>query len=96
MNIGPLEIMLIASTILELNPLFQAKKMLKLKQAKDVSLSTYLMILTIGTMWLLYGIQIQSLPLMIGNGIKLFASLTVVIVYFSIQKKYQSLDNKQN
>lgn len=73
--------MLIASTLLELNPLLQAMKIIKLKQAKDVSLWTYVMILTIDTMWLFYGIQIESLPLIIGNAIKLFASLIVVIVY---------------
>lgn len=81
MEIGPFEIMLIASTLLEFNPLLQTIKIIRLKQAKDVSLWTYVMILTIGIMWLIYGIKIQSLPLIIGNSIKLFASLTVVIAY---------------
>lgn len=81
MNISPFEIMLIASTLLEFNPIFQALKIIKNKHAKDVSLLTYAMILAIGTMWLIYGIQIESLPLIIGNAIKLFASLTVMIVY---------------
>ena len=86
MKTGPLEIMLIASTLLEFNPLLQAIKIVKLKQAKDVSLSTYVMILTIGTMWLFYGIKIESLPLIIGNAIKLFASLAVVIVYLKYKE----------
>lgn len=81
MEIGLFEIMLIASTMLEFNPVFQAIKIVRLKQAKDVSLYTFLMILGIGAMWLVYGIQIQSLPLIIGNSIKLFASLTVIIAY---------------
>lgn len=87
MKIWPLEIMLIASTLLEFNPLLQAIKIIKLKQSKDVSLSTYLMILTIWIMWLIYGIQIESLPLIIGNAIKLFASLSVVVVYFRYKEK---------
>lgn len=82
MNIEPLEIMLIASTLLEFNPLLQSIKIIKLKKAKDVSLWTFVMILAIGSMWLYYGIKIKSLPLIIGNAIKLFASLTVIIVYF--------------
>lgn len=82
MVIEPFETMLIISTLLELNPLLQAIKIIKLKQAKDVSLWTYVMILIIGTMWLFYGIKIESLPLIIGNAIKLFASLTVVIIYY--------------
>lgn len=89
MEIGPFEIMLIASTLLEFNPLLQTIKIIRLKQAKDVSLWTYVMILTIGIMWLIYGIKIQSLPLIIGNSIKLFASLTVVIVYI----KYKNSNN---
>lgn len=82
MTIGPLEILLFALTLLEFNPILQAIKIVKLKQAKDVSLWTYLTILLIGSIWLIYGIKIQSLPLSIANGIKLFSSLTVVIVYF--------------
>ena len=81
MEIGLFEIMLIASTMLEFNPVFQAIKIIRLKEAKDVSVYTFLMILVIGVMWLTYGIQIKSLPLIIGNSIKLFASLTVIIVY---------------
>ena len=81
MEIGLFEIMLIASTMLEFNPIIQAVKIIRLKEAKDVSVYTFLMILAIGVMWLIYGIQIESLPLIIGNSIKLFASLTVVIVY---------------
>lgn len=81
MEIGLFEIMLIASTILEFNPILQAIKIIRLKEAKDVSVITFSLILIIGIMWLIYGIQIESLPLIIGNSIKLFASLTVVIVY---------------
>ncbi|MDO8240362.1 MAG: SemiSWEET family transporter [Candidatus Moranbacteria bacterium] len=87
MNIGPFEIMLIASTMLEFNPLFQAIKIIKTKESKDVSVLTYAAILVIGVMWLVYGIKIGSLPLIIGNSIKLFASLCVVIIYFSYKNK---------
>ena len=86
MEIGLFEIMLIASTTLEFNPIIQAIKIIRLKEAKDVSMYTFLMILIIGIMWLIYGIKIQSLPLVMGNSIKLFSSLTVVIVY-SIYKQ---------
>jgi MtN3 and saliva related transmembrane protein len=89
MHIGPFEIMLIASTLLEFNPIFQVIKIVRIKEAKDVSLSTFLMILVIGVMWLIYGIQIQSLPLIIGNAIKLLSSLTVIIVY-SLYKRHQT------
>jgi MtN3 and saliva related transmembrane protein len=86
MKIGLFEIMLIASTVLEFNPIIQAAKIIRLKQAKDVSVYTFLLILVIGAMWLVYGIQIQSLPLIIGNAIKLISSFTVVVVYMKFKK----------
>jgi MtN3 and saliva related transmembrane protein len=81
MTAGPFEIMLIASTLLEFNPVIQAVKIVRLREAKDVSVYTFLMIFVIGAMWLVYGIRIDSLPLIIGNGIKLFASAIVIVVY---------------
>lgn len=81
MKLWLFEIILIMSTLLEFNPLLQTIKIIKLKQSKDVSLWTYILILIIGTTWLIYGITIESLPLIIWNGIKLFASLSVIIVY---------------
>jgi len=87
LELTPLEIMLIASTLLEFNPLIQAIKIAKLKRAKEVALPTYLMILTIGTMWLIYGIQIQSLPLIVGNAIKCATTGTVVFLYLKYKNK---------
>jgi MtN3 and saliva related transmembrane protein len=87
MHLTPLEYILIASTLLEFNPLFQAIKSVKRKSAKDVSLLTFLAILAIGALWLFYGISIKNIPLIIGNAIKLFTSLSVVIIYFMFQNK---------
>jgi MtN3 and saliva related transmembrane protein len=82
MHLTPLEIILVISTALEFNPLFQAVKSVKNKSVKDVSLWTFLSILIIGSLWLYYGITISSLPLIIGNTIKLFTALAVVVIYF--------------
>ncbi|OGI27681.1 MAG: hypothetical protein A2359_03175 [Candidatus Moranbacteria bacterium RIFOXYB1_FULL_43_19] len=89
MHLTPLEFILIASTLLEFNPLFQAVKSIKRKSAKDVSLFTFLSILTIGALWLFYGISIKNIPLIIGNAIKLFTSLSVVFIYFIFRNKSQ-------
>ena len=80
-SIGPLEVLLTVSAFLELNPILQAIKIMQLRQAEDVSPWTFAMILTIGVMWLVYGIKIKSLPLIAGNSIKLFSSLVVLIAY---------------
>ena len=91
MVLGVLEILLIVTSILEFNPLFQSIKFIRLKQAKSVSVWTYVMIFSIGILWLIYGFQINSVPLIIGNAIKMFASLSVIVIYFrykpSIKKK---------
>ena len=86
MTITPFEMMLITSTILELNPVLQTIKIIKNKEARDVSIWTYVMILIIGVMWLVYSFQIESLPLIIGNGIKIFASVTVIVAYMRYRK----------
>jgi len=87
MNLTPLEYILIISTLLEFNPLFQAIKSVRKKSVKDVSLYTFLSIVIIGTLWLIYGISIHNWPLIIGNVIKLFTVLSVVIIYFKYQNK---------
>jgi len=88
MNLTPLEYILIISTLLEFNPLFQAIKSVRKKSVKDVSLYTFLSIVIIGMLWLLYGISIHNWPLIIGNIIKLFTALSVVILYFIFIKEF--------
>jgi len=87
MNLTPLEYILIISTLLEFNPLFQAIKSVRKKSVKDVSLYTFLSIVIIGMLWLLYGISIHNWPLIIGNVIKLFTALSVVILYFKYRDR---------
>ena len=86
MQISPLEVILIGSTLLEFNPLFQAIKSVKSKSVEDVSIWTFLSIVAIGSLWLYYGILIRNIPLIVGNSIKLFTALAVVIVYLKYRK----------
>jgi MtN3 and saliva related transmembrane protein len=81
MHLTPLEMILVVSTLLEFNPLFQAVKSIKTKSVKDVSIWTFLSIVIIGGLWLYYGIMIMSIPLIIGNTIKLFTALAVIVIY---------------
>ncbi len=87
MQLTLLEIILITSTLLEFNPLFQAVKSIKTKSVKDVSILTFLSILTIGSLWLYYGILIHNVSLIIGNAIKLFTALAVVVIYFKYREQ---------
>jgi MtN3 and saliva related transmembrane protein len=93
MSLTPLEYILIISTLLEFNPLFQAVKSIKNRSVKDVSLWTFLSIVTIGTLWLVYGISIGNVPLIIGNVIKLFTALSVVVIYFRYRSRNAGFKN---
>ena len=86
MHLSALEYILIVSTLLELNPLFQSVKSIRTKSVKDLSIWMFLSIVVIGSLWLYYGITINSVPLIIGNSLKLFTSLSVVIIYFKYKK----------
>ncbi len=87
MHLTSLEYILIVSTLLEFNPLFQAVKSIKNKSVQNVSLYTFLSITIIGSLWLYYGIHIKSVPLIIGNSIKLFTAMCVVLIYFKYKNK---------
>jgi len=87
MHLTSLEYILLISTILEFNPLFQTIKSVKNKSVKDVSFLTFALIAVIGTLWLYYGIVISSVPLIVGNIIKLFTALSVVAIYIKYKNK---------
>ncbi len=74
------ELLALLSTILEFNPLLQAYKNWKSGSSADVSLATFVLIAVIGSVWLAYGISITSTPLIVGNGIKLFSALAVLVI----------------
>ncbi len=63
----------------------QAYKIWKTKSADGVSLSMYFIMLTGVLLWGLYGILIDSLPIIMANFIT--ASLLIMIVYFKIKHK---------
>jgi len=57
----------------------QIYKIFKTKSAKDISITTYI-ILTIGSVvWILYGIEIMNFPLLIMNGLALFEFILILI-----------------
>jgi uncharacterized protein with PQ loop repeat len=81
MHMSPFEVVLIGTTVLEINPFFQAVKIARSRNILSVSFWTYLMIFSIGATWFVYALMIRNLPLLVGNAIKGLASLTVMIVY---------------
>jgi MtN3 and saliva related transmembrane protein len=49
----------------------QLYKVIKTRQTRDISLSTYLLLTTVTLMWLVYGILIKDLPLIINGSLVL-------------------------
>lgn len=57
----------------------QMIKIIKSKSAKDVSMAMYLVMLTGVILWLLYGINIGSAPVIVANAITAIFVLTIII-----------------
>jgi len=55
----------------------QVYKIFKRKSAKDIAISSYLFLVITGIIWVLYGLEIQSFPLVITN---LIGSLLLVFI----------------
>jgi len=64
----------------------QAIKIFKRKSAKDISLITYLILLAGGIVWILYGIEIKSFPLILTNILGVCGVLLVIIGWFIYRK----------
>ena len=63
----------------------QAYKIWKTKSAQGVSLTMYLIMFTGVSLWGMYGLFIQSNPMILANFIT--ASLLIMIIYFKIKHK---------
>jgi len=73
---------IVAGTLTTLAFLPQLLKTWRSRSAKDISMS-WLVTFTVGiSLWLIYGICIQSIPVTIANAITLV--LTLIILYFKL------------
>jgi len=60
----------------------QVYRIFKRKSAKDISILTYSFLFAAGIIWVLYGINIQSFPLIITNLVGSLNLLGVVVGWF--------------
>ena len=70
----------IAGTLTTVAYLAQVLRTLKHRRTKAISLSMYLMLCTGIGLWLVYGIFIQSWPVIIANAVTLALSGTVLVM----------------
>ena len=58
----------------------QIIKSIRLKETKDIALWTYLMSFFGVSLWIIYGVMINSMPVTIANGIALAFIITILIL----------------
>jgi MtN3 and saliva related transmembrane protein len=57
----------------------QIYRIIKRRSAKDISIWTYAYMLIAGVIWVLYGLNIQSFPIMITNLIGTVAMIGIIV-----------------
>ena len=60
----------------------QAFKIFKRKSAKDISVMTFSILLVGAIVWVLYGIEIKSTPLIVSNSLGAVGVTFVIVGYF--------------
>ncbi len=75
---------LIAGTCTTISFLPQVIKTFRTKETKDISLSMYIVLATGIFLWTIYGILIESLPVILANSIS-FVLATIILI---LKKKY--------
>jgi|TARA_Y100000310_G_C20447258_1_gene699027 MtN3 and saliva related transmembrane protein len=66
---------------------FQTIKIIKSKESKNVSLTTYIILFITALFWLMYGLSISDVPLIVSYIVGTLSTLSVIIVYFVYKKK---------
>ncbi|HTT44987.1 MAG TPA: SemiSWEET transporter [Thermoplasmata archaeon] len=65
----------------------QVLRVWRLQSAQDISLTTFL-VFSLGTVvWLVYGLLIDSLPVILANGVTLALALTIVALKLNFDRK---------
>ena len=65
----------------------QCYKMIKTKNVKGISLTTYLIFAFGLGVWLIYGLSLKDLPIIISNSIALVGALSVIVLYLIYFRK---------
>lgn len=71
---------MIAASLTTLSFVPQAVKTIKTKRTQDISLIMYILFVTGVAMWLLYGIKINSTPIIIANAVTLLLTIPILVL----------------
>lgn len=64
----------------------QSYAIYKNKSSNNVSILTFVLYLISTALWVIYGMAINSLPVVLTNGMAVIGALLVVILYFKYKK----------
>ena len=78
----------IFGTLASLGIFSQVYKIFKRKSAEDVSIITFFFLAIAALIWILYGIEIKSFPIIFANIIGLVNMLLVIIGWFIYREKH--------
>lgn len=73
--------------VVGLSQLPQAIKIFRRKSAKDISILTYLMISAGGIVWILYGFEIKSIPVIATNLVGAVGVVMIITGWFLYGRK---------
>jgi len=65
----------------------QVLRVWRLQSAQDISLTTFLVFSLGRVVWLVYGLLIDSLPVILANGVTLALALTIVALKLNFDRK---------
>ncbi len=65
----------------------QAVKTIKTRQTRDLSLPTYLLLVSGSIVWILYGVEANSLAIIITNSVVALSSAVILILILKMTEK---------
>lgn len=66
----------------------QIYKIFKTKSAKDLAISTYLILAAGSFVWILYGIEILNIPILVMNGLALVEFIVILVGCYFYGRKH--------
>ena len=88
----------LAGSMVVLLTMPQIIKVLKTKKAEDLSILTVIIFITASTLWIIYGVRIDSLPLIVMDAISAFLGICLLIlkIYFDKIRKRKKKNKSKN
>lgn len=85
---------LTAATLITVANIPQTYKIIKEKDTKNISATTYVLLLLGNALWLTYGILNVDWPIIVGNSISVVTCLIILLLNFTSHKTMNAIHKK--